>query len=307
MAEVTRGDMIASVHMSIGVIVMALLDGVLFTLGVLCIFLLHSGSARPSMQQKLLVGYIILLILVNLITVIVDFIWSHFPFLLALNPAQGQAVQVAMEYFANLMPLVSILVTDALLLWRCYRVQKILGPNQGAKSNVFWVIPSIFWVAMLVTGITAATFCREKHLLMAKLVGMSLGMNVLINLYAAAFIITRLLLHKRMTMARLGDRIPMGQHLRLISIVLQSAVLNVPVTFAALVCIVSGDASYNVLSPIAVTCQSLSVVLIIHQVASRRTVDAQDEQKTERWPNEGRELTNFSVALSDNPGASHIP
>lgn len=306
MVEVAQDDVLASIHQSIGVMVLNLLNGALFALGVLCIFLLHSGSARPSRQHKVLSSYIILLLFVNLVAAIVNFISSQFCFILAIHPMQDRAMQTILEYFKRSMPLTLATVTDALLVWRCYRVQNGLGPAQGSRSNVFGLIPLCFWITMLATGVSALS--SGSRSLMTILACTSLGMNVLLNLYTAIFITYRLLRHRNATISSLGDRARTGRHLHMIGIVLQSAALNVPVTIAALGGMVSGSSSTSILSPIAVTCQSLSAILIIHQVVSKKAIDVQNEQRIERRHSgsEGGKLTTFSVVFTDSPGESHI-
>ncbi|KAJ3571147.1 hypothetical protein NP233_g3945 [Leucocoprinus birnbaumii] len=288
MVEVSRDDITDSIRMSIGVTVVILLDGALFSLGLLCIFLLRSGTTR----------------------LVVDFIASQYSYLLALYPVHATAMQIVLEYFAHAIPLILGIVTDALLVWRCYRVQKVLGCSRGAKSNIFWIIPLFLWFSMLVTGISAIGFIKTQPIMMANLASASLASNVAINLYTTIFIITRLLQHKHTEIANLGDRARTRQHHKLISIVLQSAAFNVPATITALVGIISRQHTLaSMLSPIAVTCQSLSAVLIIHQVVSKRAIDAQKEQRIWRsrpGASEGGKLTTFSVEFTDNMGTSQI-
>lgn len=54
--------------------------------------------------------------------------------------------------------------------------------------------------------------------------------NIVLNIYATLFISTRLLLHRRMIMTRLGSTVSTAQHIRIIGILLESAAINLPVT-----------------------------------------------------------------------------
>ncbi|KAF5362143.1 hypothetical protein D9756_002547 [Leucocoprinus leucothites] len=280
MVEVAQDDVLASIHQSIGVMVLNLLN----------------GSARPSRQHKVLSSYIILLLFVNLVAAIVNFISSQFCFILAIHPMQDRAMQTILGYFKHSMPLTLATVTDALLS------SEWPGASPGLKIKCLWAHSPVL------LDHHACALSSGSRSLMTILACTSLGMNVLLNLYTAIFITYRLLRHRNATISSLGDRARTGRHLHMIGIVLQSAALNVPVTIAALGGMVSGNSSSSILSPIAVTCQSLSAVLIIHQVVSKKAIDVQNEQRIERRhsSSEGGKLTTFSVVFTDSPGESHI-
>lgn len=57
-----------------------------------------------------------------------------------------------------------------------------------------------------------------------------LVINIFLNIFIPSFLIARLLLHKRMVITYLGSDACVRQHLRTVSILLESAVLNLPVT-----------------------------------------------------------------------------
>ncbi|KAJ3571144.1 hypothetical protein NP233_g3946 [Leucocoprinus birnbaumii] len=196
-----------------------------------------------------------------------------------------------------------------LKVWRCYRVQRILGPNGSPVSNIFWLSPLSLWAVMIVTGIVPAGLQNSWTPDLA-LISTSSCINVLINVYTTVFIVIRVFLHRRATIARLGNGAPRRQHLRLISLVLESAALNIPITIASLVGTISNDAFTWIVYPISVACQSLSAVLLIHQVLSRRVADEQNEQKTEELPtgitSRSVTLTTVSAAFIDNPEATHV-
>lgn len=57
---------------------------------------------------------------------------------------------------------------------------------------------------------------------------MTLTSNILLNVYAPLFITIRLALHRRRMISELGQGAPIARYLHVASILLESAVLNVP-------------------------------------------------------------------------------
>lgn len=117
MPEIEFTDLRSSLMISIGAGVVALLDGALITLGIMCIRLL-SGKDRTSFTQfKCLQAYVTILMAVNLGYGILEFAWGHIPFIYTLNPNQNnRAVASALTYLANLVPVFLICLTDGLLV-----------------------------------------------------------------------------------------------------------------------------------------------------------------------------------------------
>ncbi len=68
---------------------------------------------------------------------------------------------------------------------------------------------------------------------------------MILNAYATLFIATRLLLHRRMVIACVQDKALATQHTHIIGILLESAAVNLPVTFVAVIVIGVGDALGN--------------------------------------------------------------
>lgn len=79
--------------------------------------------------------------------------------------------------------------------------------------------------------------------------------NITLNLYATLFISIRLLLHRRMITAHLGTTVGTAQHIYIVGILLESAAINVPVTFACAVSVGIGTTLEDVMLPIAVASQ----------------------------------------------------
>ncbi|KAF9450592.1 hypothetical protein P691DRAFT_453596 [Macrolepiota fuliginosa MF-IS2] len=100
--------------------------------------------------------------------------------------------------------------------------------------------------------------------------------NILLNLYSTVFIATRLLLHRRMIVNTLGRAAPEMHHLRIVTILLESAAINIPITIVAAVGFAFGRVLGNVALPIVTACQSFASVLILHQVALGRAIGQQD-------------------------------
>jgi hypothetical protein len=116
MVEVILDAIITSLKTSIGACIMALLDGGLVILGVICIFLLSTEERHPSRQHKILRGYIITLLLANLLYLAIYFSWSHLPFIYGIDPTIGPSVTTALSYLHSMIPSVILGLTDGLLV-----------------------------------------------------------------------------------------------------------------------------------------------------------------------------------------------
>ncbi|KAF9444832.1 hypothetical protein P691DRAFT_777978 [Macrolepiota fuliginosa MF-IS2] len=132
-------------------------------------------------------------------------------------------------------------LTDGLLVWRCYMVQKILMTAQSKIARALsWIMPAFLWVSFIVTGITGTiifTLAPTPGRLLdlgTVLLTAQLGLNILLNLYSTVFIIARLVLYQRMIRDQIG--IPtQGHDTRIAGILLESAAINVPITIIAAV------------------------------------------------------------------------
>ncbi|KAF9440947.1 hypothetical protein P691DRAFT_800801, partial [Macrolepiota fuliginosa MF-IS2] len=182
------------------------------------------------------------LLLVNLGYLVEYFVWSHFPFIYyTQNPAVDvRKAAYVVGYLSNLMPLLTVCLTDGLLVWRCYVVQTNidLGKHSGWRS-VFWVIPLGLWVTTAAMGLVGGILFvvgpdpKAVNPLTHVLEATALISNCLVNMFTTCYITTCLLLHKRMVGAAFGENAPTDQHLRIISILLESAAIGVPVTVVA--------------------------------------------------------------------------
>ncbi len=77
--------------------------------------------------------------------------------------------------------------------------------------------------------------------------------NIILNIYATIFITTRLLLHRRIVMACAQDKALTAQHIYIIGILLESAVVNLPITIVTAVWI--GSPLEQVALPISAASQ----------------------------------------------------
>ncbi|KAF9445811.1 hypothetical protein P691DRAFT_777320 [Macrolepiota fuliginosa MF-IS2] len=105
--------------------------------------------------------------------------------------------------------------------------------------------------------------------------------NAVINLYATIFIIFRLLQHRRMLIACLGTKVQTKRHVYIIGLLLESAIINVPIALAAAIGLwIPGALFSPVIGPIVGSGQAFGSVLIIHQVAIGRAFDRQRGKDT---------------------------
>lgn len=85
--------------------------------------------------------------------------------------------------------------------------------------------------------------------------GAALASNALLNVFATVYISTRLLHHRRVVIACLGNDARTARHLHITAILLESAAINVPTTIVAAIGIASNLRFGSAVTPIAATCQ----------------------------------------------------
>ncbi len=59
--------------------------------------------------------------------------------------------------------------------------------------------------------------------------------NLALSVYATLFLTIRLLAHRKLMIACQGDKVLTGQHLRIVTILLESAAVNIPIATATVV------------------------------------------------------------------------
>src|SRR5690349_16450674 len=69
----------------------------------------------------------------------------------------------------------------------------------------------------------------------------SIASNAALNIYATIFLATRLLAHRKLVAACLGNKAPVMGHLSIATILLESAAINVPIAIATAVGLGTGQ------------------------------------------------------------------
>lgn len=188
----------------------------------------------------------------------------------------------------NILVVIVLALTDGLLVWRCYMVQKVLLQGRPARwNNLCWIIPMCLWIAFMGVGITVIISFHPDRPLAENaepltLIFLLLAMlcNILLNLFASGNIIIRLLIHRRTMIKSFGETSALSRvHSRIVGIILESAAINIPIAIASATCswIVGG---FGLLAwQVGVPAQSLSSVLVIYQVAKGRAVGSERVSK----------------------------
>lgn len=119
-----------------------------------------------------------------------------------------------------------------------------------------------FWQKMClltstsVTGITTAILPAVWHPAFPGVPGtITMVSNLALNVYATLFITTRLLAHRKMVITAMGNKILVARHLQIVTILLESAAVNLPITIATAVGLVTGKTFGGVIGPIAAPSQ----------------------------------------------------
>ncbi|KAF9440948.1 hypothetical protein P691DRAFT_685722 [Macrolepiota fuliginosa MF-IS2] len=256
----------------VGMIIAALFNGGLLTLGINCIFLLRPMFMKSLRQRRFWGAYIVILLLANLGYLTAYFLWGSYWIFFASNPEKRSKASVILTTICNVVPVVIVSMTDGVLAWRCYMVEMALGRSSSKFSKVFFISPLCLWAMTMGAGLVRNT--RDYlNFISSALETTALASNILLNLYTTIFIATRLLLHRRMVIACFGTTAPTNRHLQIVTILLESAAINVPVTIIAATGLVIDTIPGKIAIPIAFACQSFASVLILHQVAVGRTVE----------------------------------
>ncbi|KAF5349705.1 hypothetical protein D9756_008978 [Leucocoprinus leucothites] len=214
---------------------------------------------------------------------IVEVLWcnSFVIFSLRLTPKQVNQSLALLVFFVSAIPVSVAALTDGLLVWRCYQVQKLSVGGHSPKrwQNIFWIFPACLWG--LIVGSTAAPLLlleTEGRIPVAVKASAPLALailfNVILNVYATLFITFRL--HNSRLRVMVTADISRYLH-HIVVILLESAAINVPITIAAAVGIVRSAYFGNIIAPTALAGQALASVIIIHRVAVQR----QEEELTQ--------------------------
>ncbi|KAF9442969.1 hypothetical protein P691DRAFT_809686 [Macrolepiota fuliginosa MF-IS2] len=245
---------------AIGSIFQALFIGGLVTLGMTCFVLFSRKSQGDTAQRNFWRAYIILLIFINLGFLSVTFLFLRKLIYSSGGQLEGQLCDGSVILIASL--------TDGVLVWRCYMVQKAFGYGRSRLQNIFWILPLCLWITMMVTGWIGVAIAFTQ----LTFGSVPLVCNVVLNLFATTYITTRLVLQRRTLAIRLGSNESTVQYFRIVAIFIESATINVPTSLTAAIGVLMGEDFGGVLAFITVCCQSFASVLIIHQVALGRAL-----------------------------------
>ncbi|KAF9447966.1 hypothetical protein P691DRAFT_781625 [Macrolepiota fuliginosa MF-IS2] len=246
----------------------AIIIGACLTLGTICLVLLSPRTRGPAKQRHLLQLYI-----VALIVAVIGYFVSVF---LANHARAIPHITEKVLYGLNVGMSIIIWMTDGILVWRCYTVHNALtGHSSSFRGIIPWMIPAGLWVVSFVTSHIPAVVLAAS--------------NALTNVYGTAVIIIRLLQYRRMARLSFGGKVPLGRYNSIMSILLESAAINVPVAICTTVQnAVPSDMSlsWDVLYSIGVPCQNYQ------PAGSRRDNTGLGEEVTQH-PRERRK-SNFS-------------
>ncbi|KAF5357065.1 hypothetical protein D9756_006523 [Leucocoprinus leucothites] len=256
-------------RLTVGLIVQALLTGGLLTLGVMCLSLLsetpsHGKDRELSVRPTAWKWFILVLLGMN-----ISYLTIYC--LTFVGTVMGEAVSWILEVLLYVGAMLTLCLTDGVLVWRCYMVTNALGPRVKFQK-LFWIFPLCIYLVTVVTGLTGPIYTlmpgrhddrNIPHLWAA----LSLSTNAVLNVYAVVFISIRLLTYQRLLIrARLAVNSGVPQASQptpagIIQILFESAAINVPLALAAAVVIFDSDWVLSTsLNCIGVPCQVLAVI-----------------------------------------------
>ncbi|KAJ3570544.1 hypothetical protein NP233_g4329 [Leucocoprinus birnbaumii] len=272
---------------TIGVSVGILLTGGLISSGTACIFLLSQDKHPDTLKQhRLLRVYIITLLLAATAFIVEEFILSNNLTEIFNSKSASNIESLRLLTFTiNITPVFVAALTDGLLVWRCYMVQRLASCHSPKKwHKVFWILPGCFWFITIAAGYTAAPLLlltRNRTLLFVATMLQTTAFlsNAVLNTYATFFITIRLLKYRKAMMVHADSerKAETSRYLHIVSILLESAAINIPITIAAAVGIRLHELFSAVIAPVAVAGQALASVIIIHQVAVGRAISAKQQ------------------------------
>lgn len=132
----------------IGMIFGSLCYGALLTVGLSCLKALrslprHGGSWN---QRRVLMVHVSLLLLLNTVLQVKTFRQN----LIAIFETPPESLTYFYLDMFNILVVAVLALTDGLLVWRCYMVQKVLLGGRPARWNhLCWIIPSVLWFIFL--------------------------------------------------------------------------------------------------------------------------------------------------------------
>jgi len=267
----------------IGLILGGIGYGALLTLGVACLvtfsYSRHLGR-RWLGCEKILSVHVSLVLLMNTILQV----WNAKSNVNAIFYTDPDHITFFYHDWENIFTVFLAMLTEGILVWRCYMIQEALSTEQFSSlwHKTCWIFPAFLWVAGAVTGTAAVVLLDPTAPLFSSAESNSPGLTLFLvaaivhftlNLFAISNIIIRLLLHRRFVIAVFGRECAGVEHsLRVSSILLESAAINLPLALLSIVGLLV-QANYSaLLIQIITPGQCIASILVIYQVARRRTV-----------------------------------
>ncbi|KAF9445344.1 hypothetical protein P691DRAFT_273070 [Macrolepiota fuliginosa MF-IS2] len=279
--------------------------GILLALSLVCLRVLSRLPRSKGFwnQRNMLMIHVGLLLLLN---TAVEVHGARVT-LIAIFKTRPEALTHLYLGWPNIVNVVLFALTDGLLVWRCYMVQKAFTNGKFAGWQcICWIIPLIFWITFI--GVGMATVITSKPMaplpqrvdpLSDILLVTAASCNTLLNLFATTNIIVRLLSHRRAMIASFGRESSMSRFpLKIVGILLESVVINLPVSITIVVyTAVAYEIGFMVVQ-IAVLLQSCSSILVIYQVAMRRVLTSELASSNKK------ENTSHCLDIATLPGAT---
>ncbi|KAF9445373.1 hypothetical protein P691DRAFT_785295 [Macrolepiota fuliginosa MF-IS2] len=278
-----------------------------FTIGTFChgilLTLCFMRIKNDSSKQRLrfLQVYVCIILVVNMVFEINNARVTGIMLLYDTDPSESPG-HIFITPFDALVVCIAIM-TDGLLVWRCYLVQKSLSaPRSNLHwTNLGWIFPGCLLIAEIAASVASLTTKIPKDFSQGMasseviLLVTCFVSNALLNVYVTCNIVIRLLLHRR-RVAAASLRVIHGSkepHMRVVGMLLEAAALNVPISIVTAVAGAMVNSLASMAFQIVVPIQSIASVLIIYQVARGRAVG----EDTEHW---SRSSTIPSRDASDN-------
>jgi len=218
------------------------------------------------------------------------FLWANYFTIFsgsASHPVEQKQAAMDTQLLCTLTMVLTGALTDGLLVWRCYMVQKVLMTTQSQIIRaISWVIPASLWLIMIAAGIAGAVITKHVTIpgrlasLSRAFLITSLAANIHLNLYSTIFIISRMDLYRRMIRDNFGT--PTEIHrTRVVGMVLESASINVPITVIAVIGIATSGAYGDIMMSVVIPGQSFASVLVMYQIAIGKAIGAGPEVQSD--------------------------
>ncbi|KAF5353224.1 hypothetical protein D9756_007798 [Leucocoprinus leucothites] len=267
--------------------------GSLLTIGIECLFAFHSsangitkGERKHSYLQRALQAHVFLILIINTFLQAWN-IQSHVKEIVFTDPSQFTHFD---RDWPNIFVLLLGALTDGLLVWRSYMIQKALFIKRPAGAhNLCWILPMIAYISMISIGVASVILVNPHDPIGTTYAVDDMGLalffaalvlNVFINLFTSCNIIIRLLLHRRTIITAFGKSCTLAEYsLRISGILLESAAIDIPLTFVAIVGVSLHLEYVSLVMSILVPGQCISSVLVTYQVVRGRSISSSIQEE----------------------------